>query len=474
MVFKGYPSTACHACRAKRLKCNRVQTGCSQCARKNMTCPGYRNAVDLLFKDETDSVVRKFQTVQASMMVDVTRPFAYSVMNAATDAATSYFMNSFIKASPFDDYLPDLCTDPGPIGHAFKSALSTASVATLALRSRDHGLMFHAYRLYSVSLAQTNAALGDPVCARCDGTLATILLLGVFETTDSGPASQQKRSTHLLGALKLLGIRGEQQFQSKLGLQLFSHVANDIRMTYFQRKEAIPAELMILNRLVLPVLNSRDPVLSLSMFGDQVASLRLRSLTLSASSTDGVHDCITKAVSLDHTAISILQAFETDLPYVIRLTRDTHSLASSNPIYYYSSYRAVHAWNIVLLLRLTINEIIWECLSLVDAHGPAGNDGLPSTMAAPDQSYLRSLRTDVLQHARDIAIRVLACVPGFAEPDGCRTKFSISARILMWPLSTLSESPICPQIARATAYDYLIKLAADLNLPTMVKTSTKS
>ena len=42
-------------------QCNQNPEGCGQCANARRRCPGYRKLEDVIFKDESDKVVRKFQ-----------------------------------------------------------------------------------------------------------------------------------------------------------------------------------------------------------------------------------------------------------------------------------------------------------------------------------------------------------------------------------------------------------------------------
>ncbi|KAK6225296.1 C6 zinc finger transcription factor [Colletotrichum tabaci] len=61
MVFLGRPSEACGPCREGRLRCDRLQPGCTQCSRKQITCPGYRDPSEFYFRDETANAAFKVQ-----------------------------------------------------------------------------------------------------------------------------------------------------------------------------------------------------------------------------------------------------------------------------------------------------------------------------------------------------------------------------------------------------------------------------
>ncbi len=79
MNHRGRPSSACSPCRARRIKvrylendqvapgltyvvqCDKAKPICSQCVRVGNACTGYRNPLDQMFRDESDSVIRRAQ-----------------------------------------------------------------------------------------------------------------------------------------------------------------------------------------------------------------------------------------------------------------------------------------------------------------------------------------------------------------------------------------------------------------------------
>ncbi|KAL4873881.1 hypothetical protein BDV12DRAFT_159783 [Aspergillus spectabilis] len=59
MVFCGKPSKGCGECRSRKIRCDQDRPTCSQCSKGNRTCPGYRDELSLMFRDESQQVVRK-------------------------------------------------------------------------------------------------------------------------------------------------------------------------------------------------------------------------------------------------------------------------------------------------------------------------------------------------------------------------------------------------------------------------------
>ncbi|EHK51027.1 hypothetical protein TRIATDRAFT_279683 [Trichoderma atroviride IMI 206040] len=59
MVYCGKPSKGCSHCRERKIRCDQKEPGCGQCIKRHIECPGYRNMVDLMFRDESHDVIKK-------------------------------------------------------------------------------------------------------------------------------------------------------------------------------------------------------------------------------------------------------------------------------------------------------------------------------------------------------------------------------------------------------------------------------
>ncbi|CAM1502815.1 Fc.00g075910.m01.CDS01 [Cosmosporella sp. VM-42] len=59
MVYCGKASQGCQSCRTRRIKCDKVRPECSQCIRVGKKCPGYRDQLSLMFRDESSKVIQK-------------------------------------------------------------------------------------------------------------------------------------------------------------------------------------------------------------------------------------------------------------------------------------------------------------------------------------------------------------------------------------------------------------------------------
>lgn len=125
-------------------------------------------------------------------------------------------------------------------------ALSAAGTLGLAQFTRSEELKSRAMDTYAIALTMTNEALKDPAKRFEDETLASVLLLGLYEVGVVSPwlvdapanrgktigcnsqRSRQSYYNHLQGAISLIEIRGDEQFSSETGLGLFADLRSQV------------------------------------------------------------------------------------------------------------------------------------------------------------------------------------------------------------------------------------------------------
>lgn len=106
----------------------------------------------------------------------------------------------------------------------FKHAFAACAMASLNNRTGT-GNHFESQALghYTKALAATFAALKDPRMVRHDATLASILLLSLFESITSKSLGMFAWSSHIEGAIELK-TRGPELLETKTGRDLFAAV----------------------------------------------------------------------------------------------------------------------------------------------------------------------------------------------------------------------------------------------------------
>lgn len=249
MVYCGKPSKGCGACRARKVKCDQTTPSCKRCLKTNRVCPGYRDQLSLLFRDETVSVSRKAKSANdaassssgsSTSSVRGTPPPALNPSTQFEAFDTSSFETNFfdlnIQANDYSEcsfndedgtsddnsyetlslvpLSPDrqqqsifFCLNNFPwlntgSDNSFLSAdiSPTASFADKAMMKAimsvgmanisrigypSQSLQLTAQREYAEALKWTNVAISHPTQAKDDATLTAILCLSLFEILTS-------------------------------------------------------------------------------------------------------------------------------------------------------------------------------------------------------------------------------------------------------------------------------------------------
>lgn len=391
------------------------------------------------------------------------------VQDFADDVALSYFMTSYIMSSPFSNYLPDLYLKNQLADDALSSAIHAASFAALALRTGDQQYLNNGRSKYSLALSRTNAALRDPEKAVLDRTLAAVLLLGLFESTIfAGRAPPVEWTMHMTGALRLLQLRGPEQFKSNVAHHLFVHAANNIRTSCIQREMNVHEELLILNKSATLFLGPKDTTNKFGAMLDKTASIRAQIRNFSLLSESIKHDILREVLVLDREACGLLNDPQYISAYTIRSVEDTPPWAYLRTACHYSNFRMAKFGNAVRMVRLFLNEIVWDISSDAMDHIKCSTEETSLGIQTEKYTHFMSLKNSAAKRLDEIATGVLTCVPDFVEPHSSKRKFSPLARTLTWPLYLLYKCPACPPEARTYARDLLEDLARDLNLPQVI------
>ncbi|KAI1319581.1 hypothetical protein F5Y16DRAFT_414206 [Xylariaceae sp. FL0255] len=235
MVYCGKPSRGCQMCRTRRIKCDETKPTCNQCAKSRRRCPGYKDEFDLIFRNETQATERRAQKANKKAIAlkanrqlhDEDQAVVPSLRIPVEQQASCHFAANFIMPSRdgrntgYFDFIFPLLGQERPDSH-IQHAFNACSLAFLDNRGgQGSRLSEAALREYSVALAKTNIALRCAETQTSDATLASVVLLGMFENVSAKQISSFNWGSHVEGAVQLVKLRGKQQVQSKIGLQLF-------------------------------------------------------------------------------------------------------------------------------------------------------------------------------------------------------------------------------------------------------------
>ena len=227
MVYCGKPSKGCGQCRSRKIRCDQTRPTCSQCAKANRVCPGYRDELSLMFRDESQMVVQKAKSgssrskprtsrqtsrtsspnsvphaeteplvleetfdfnvdPQQELIQQITRgPLVTRPSFSPTELEAVCFFtryNTWPGAFWGVSTMPNLFVSDGtPSQQAMKASIISVGTAMLSRVTKSEPLKLLAERQYGSALNLTNSALSNEVDAKENSTLATVIILALFE-----------------------------------------------------------------------------------------------------------------------------------------------------------------------------------------------------------------------------------------------------------------------------------------------------
>jgi hypothetical protein len=213
------------------IKCSQAIPACAQCIKAGKECPGYRNMLDLAFRNESESVIEKAKakarksspepkrvstvprersnggvdlmgrdtftntstpktssTTRQTQSLDfpVTSASTFSMTSSLDDIGVNFFMSNFVAMANgpshgYFDTVHDICQGEG-FDPTLKASIIATGLAGYANGIKSSQLMAQARREYASSLQKINAALRSPPEAVKNSTLLSILVVALFET----------------------------------------------------------------------------------------------------------------------------------------------------------------------------------------------------------------------------------------------------------------------------------------------------
>ncbi|PYI23862.1 C6 finger domain protein [Aspergillus violaceofuscus CBS 115571] len=491
MVFCGKPSKGCGECRSRKIRCDQARPTCSQCAKGNRVCPGYRDELSLMFRDESQQVVRKARTGTSarktkpanksgssgrseipcggSSGTTSSSPSAASgssnigdfsentdlqrdlVTRRPLDLQPSYqptkneaicfFLSQnnwigsiWMRPDSATEFILDLQSSPSQ--QAMIASMTSAGMAMLARARRSTPLRITSEKEYGQALQLLTSAVTDEKEARDNSTLAAVLLLAIFEVVSSrAPQNLDNWTNHISGAAALLELRGVEQLQKAEGLKLFLQLRYQIIISCLQREARVPQSVLDCAR-VAQFLRPQTEA-----YSDRLISISGRLANLRADIRDKVITDHQEILSTVYSIEGELMAWLAALPPRFLYTTiespwptqaDWGLNSYNNRFHVYQDLWLCHAWNQYRCARIMISEYILTYTYRLNTN----------TTLTPD---LASHLAQVRDKARQLALDICASVPYHFSADlvtGEATTFRtvtleygfIRGMILLWPL----------------------------------------
>jgi hypothetical protein len=439
-----------------------------------IVCPGYRDPLEELFRDESAAVTKRAQRIyrasgssKRDQKIEKTRDHSPPYSDEASGAldpeqsvlsgvpgsslsqpiehvAFAHFMSTYIPGTHFV-YLPKLYSLERE-DTALPTTVHAVSLARLAWELGRPDLMQQARRAYTKALAETNVALSRPCVATSDAVLVSVLLLSLYESlvwADTGIPDNWTK--HTRGALALIQLRGKQQLETEVGRQMFTQVANIICVDSMRSGSRLSPDLLELQTAALEYRNECPRYILSSITGEIstfLAELREGRLT--------PLDVIAATQQLEEKLIAMVSSLPASWQYDEEEAEATQSEAYGKLTHRYPSRGAAQLWNSYRMTRIFLNGI---------RHGHARYLRFPNK---------NSLLKQAAYNAQQMAADICASVPQYAESK----QSSIgSASNLLWPLSTVRSADLVGEDLRMYAEEKLKLLGRELRIPQVEKIS---
>ncbi|KAB8274354.1 hypothetical protein BDV30DRAFT_209297 [Aspergillus minisclerotigenes] len=370
MVFCGKPSKGCGECRSRKIRCDQARPTCSQCIKGNRVCPGYRDELSLMFRDESQQVVRKAKagnagrrakkapkstrmlspsgsspqgtTTSSSLASDisdfndlsdlypsppaaqqVTGPISPKIATPPSyqfteDEAVCFFLrfNAWPGACWIMEFSPDFFVIPEVTlsQQAMKASLVAVGTAMLSRIRQDGPLKIAAEKEYGNALNLMYTAVMDEEEAKSNPTLGAVLLLAIFEVvTSRAPGNIEKWTNHIYGAAALLEVRGPEQLQDEDGLKLFVQLRFQIIICCLQRAMRVPDSLIDCSKVAMFLRTRAD------VYGDRLIGIAGRLSNLRADINMGLlvdpHEILSAAYGIEAELMGWIAALPPEFLY---------------------------------------------------------------------------------------------------------------------------------------------------------------
>ncbi|KAM7199794.1 white-opaque regulator 1 [Rhypophila sp. PSN 637] len=248
MVYCGKASQGCQSCRTRRIKCDKVRPQCTQCIRVAKTCPGYRDQLELMFRDESTKVIQKAHAQwgvaeslesgesSSSSPTSTTSPSSTSSRSRTSirrisrsksstppaddswtwvgapvelyatrsDQAVRFFIEHYLVGHPDE---PKASRELQGVGwiHApqIQNIMAAVGLASMSNLTGDKDLQIMAREKYGLALRQMVSSIANLESIDLSVSMRTIIILALFEVI-RGESEGTNTRTHLMGAATLL------------------------------------------------------------------------------------------------------------------------------------------------------------------------------------------------------------------------------------------------------------------------------
>ncbi|OAA61361.1 Fungal transcriptional regulatory protein [Cordyceps fumosorosea ARSEF 2679] len=224
--------------------CDETKPFCNRCRKSKRQCPGYpvprlyndgrkptkkgtTTSSDLSSSSDEDEFFNDHWRVHAAQRAAAASSSLDSTIKIPLqDAASCHFLSNWVLLPPegtnrgfFEFLLP--IQKKATRGSPFYLAFKACALSSLTQKGFDPTIERQATSYYVKALAATTDALSRPSVATSDATLATVMLLGLYEIQSASGRGVEGWVAHASGSMQLMNSRSWKKLNTDLGMSIF-------------------------------------------------------------------------------------------------------------------------------------------------------------------------------------------------------------------------------------------------------------
>ena len=367
MVYCGKLSKACLPCRKRKLRCDLRKNGCTPCARAQLICSGYRDTKALRLRDESSAVRNRVNARQTIKTVPT------SIFEPICSRAKDLFYYNYVVGAnkPFH-FLQAFCSPTSKVDYLNRSV---DAVALAYWNCQQHSPIAEeeARQQYVAALNLIGAALRTPDQARKDSTILAILLLDLYEKiTNKDPSFYGAWAAHLSGAVALVKLRGNEQFEDLNVISMLMRLSTNLLISCAASDRPVCADCVALRSdIAINFPGSIDPKWQESDLMIEFARLRQEIKEGTLLDQEVIPSLINLDSKFAKLAMEVPPMWTYKTVHVDKRSRHHYELFH----HIHPAEHIVQMWNTLRLTRISLNEMIYyRCLDSREELKRGGRD----------------------------------------------------------------------------------------------------
>ncbi|RBR00868.1 hypothetical protein FVER53590_10973 [Fusarium verticillioides] len=375
------------------------------------------------------------------------------------DAGTAFFLSMYAPTASLE-FLSVIAFDC-PTELLKSPAMLAPALAMLSYELMEPSLMTLARKNYLAAIQNINAALSLPQQAANDSTLASVLLLALFEAIAFHRRdSLNNWTSHVDGAVQLVKLRGPRQFDSALGRALFSDVSNHTYASCAQRRVPVPAIVSEMRTRLSNFTGENSLVVDLGAVLDSMSLLLVKLTSTNTEDTLAPEVVVAQGCLLLSQIDCLLDQASTLFPYEVMPIAEAPDCAFNGITHKYPTPQSARYWNILRVMKLFISKWIHRSATTLTVCNVTVDDSTDT---------LQQNRLNLLDYTKSNADKVavdILCSVHFFQSLASRSYLSQTlVRWLVWPLSAVAASPLVQEPAQVYARTKLATFHKNSRLP---------